>query len=236
MKLLIDIILLAVIIGFMMVGFKKGFVKMLISFVKNIVAFFIAFKFSGVLGAWLKKQFFMEKAREFIENKVAEFLGAETAAGADVTPLLNAEHSEFLSFIDKMGVDIDALSAAFEKSGGEINRAISEYIAEPCVSAVSNVVAFILLFVGALIVISVISLILSLVVKLPVIKTTNRFLGGVLGLVLGIFSAFVITALIRAVLPYFSDTVVVASLEQGTTLYNLISSFSPAFLLTLLVK
>ncbi len=229
MKLLIDIILLCIIVGFTVVGFRKGFVKMAISCLKNIVAFLVASAFSSKLGAWLKEQFFMEKARVAVEKKVAEFLGAESATGADIAPLLDSEHAEFVKFIEKLGFDVDSVRASLQNADGTVNEAVGEYIVEPCVSAVSNVIAFIALFVATLLVLWIVSLILSFVTKLPVLKVTNRFFGGVLGLVLGVFIAFLSTALIRVVIPYFSDAVVVSSLEEGTTLYNAIRSVMPAF-------
>ncbi len=230
MKLLIDVILLLVIVGFTVVGFRKGFIRMLISFVKNIAAFIVAYTFSPRLSAWLKEQVFMEKAKELIGDKISQFLGTEASSGVDIMPLLDAEHSEFFNFIEKMGLDLTEFQNALSETGGTLTDKVGEYIADPCVSAVSTVVAFVALFVGALIVISIISLILSAVTKLPLIKGTNRFFGGVLGFVLGCVSSVVIASLIRLLLPYFSDAVLTASIEEGATLYNLITDLAPAFL------
>ena len=230
MKLLIDIILLGIIIGFMVVGYRKGFVKTVLSCLKNIVAFFIAFKFSSLLAKWLKDQFFMVKAKEVIGEKVAEFLGTNSVTDNDIGPLLDSEHAGFLDFIDKMGIDVDALRNAVQSTDATVNDAISEYIATPCVNALSSVIAFILLFAGTLIVIAIVGWILGAFSKLPIIKGTNKFLGGIIGLAFGIFIAFVVASLIRIVIPYFSDTAVISSLEQGNTLYNFITSVTPTFL------
>ena len=230
MKLLIDIILFGIIVGFMVVGYKKGFVKTILSCLKNVIAFVVAFTFSSQLAKWLKDQFFMEKVKDFIEKKIAEFLGTNSATGKDIAPLLDSKHSGFLEFIEKMGLDIDALYSAVQNTDATMNDAISEYIATPCVNALSGVLAFILLFVGVLIVIAILGWILGGVAKLPIIKGTNKLLGGVLGLCFGVFASFVVASLIRIVIPYFSDTAVIASLEEGNTLYNFITSTTPTFL------
>ncbi len=230
MKFLIDIILFGIIVGFMVVGYRKGFVKTILSCLKNVIAFLVAFNFSSQLARWLKDQFFMEKAKDIIEKKVAEFLGTNSLAENDIVPLLDSKHEGFLDFIDKMGIDVDALRFAVQNTDTTVNDAISEYIATPCVNALSGVLAFIMLFVGTLLVIALLGFILGAFSKLPIIKGTNKLLGGILGLCFGVFASFVVASLIRIVIPYFSDTAVISSLEEGKTLYNFITSTTPTFL------
>lgn len=234
MNFLVDFILLAIIILFTISGFKKGFVKTLISGVKNVVAFIVAFNFSSALGAWLKKQFFMEKAREAIKGKVAEFIGTENATNSDVSNLLSSDHSGFLSFVEKMGVDTDTVVDIAASHETEVIDRVSDYIAEPCVNALSTVIAFIILFVGTLLALLIIGAILNLIVKLPVLKGTNKILGGILGIAIGIFWAFVLTALIRTIVPYFSDNAIISSLTHGGPLYGFITSLAPTFLSAIL--
>ncbi|MBQ9976766.1 MAG: CvpA family protein [Clostridia bacterium] len=234
MNFLVDLVLLLLIVGFAVAGFKKGFVKTLITGFKNIAAFAVAWMFSSRLGEWLKDQFFMERAREAIEKKLAEFLGTGNLDTTDMTPLLDAEHSGFVQFLEKMGIDIESINELFRNGDGSVNEAVGEYIAEPCVNALSSVLAFVLLFVGTLIVIAIVGAILGLVVKLPILKGTNRLLGGVLGLVIGVFWAFIVTALIRIVVPYFADNALVSSLGEGGPIYSFISSVAPTFLSSIL--
>ncbi len=234
MNFLVDFILLAIVILFTIAGFRKGFVKTIISGVKNVVAFIVAFKFSSLLGAWLKEQFFMERAREAIKQKISEFIGAESATGSDVSNLLTSEHSDFLSFIEKMGVDTDTVFDIASTHQGDVIDSVSEYIAEPCVNALSTVLAFVLIFIGTLLVLLIVGAILNLVVKLPVLKGTNKILGGMLGAVIGVFWAFVLTALIRIIVPYFSDTAVISSLAHGGPVYGFITSLAPTFLSAIL--
>lgn len=234
MNFLVDFVLLAIVIFFTVTGFRKGFVKTVISGVKNVVAFIVAFTFSSELGAWLKEQFFMEKAKEAIQKKVAEFIGSESATNADVSKLLDSEHSDFLSFVEKMGVDTETIINMTSSQDGAMTDAVSEYIADPCVTAISSVLAFILLFIGTLLVLLIVGAILNLIVKLPLLKGTNKLLGGVVGVVMGVFWAFVVTALIRIVVPYFSDNAVIAALTHGGPLYRFISSLAPTFLSAIL--
>ena len=230
MNFLVDFILLAIVVLFAVAGFKKGFVKTLISSAKKIVAFVVATTFSSRLGAWLKEQFFMEKAREIIKSKLSEFIGEKAATDIDLSNLLDSEHSGFLSFIEKMNVDTETLSNMLISQEGKVVDNISDYIAEPCVNAISSVIAFVILFFGTLLVLLVVGAILNLIAKLPVLKGTNKLLGGILGAAMGIFWAFVLTALIRIIVPYFSDNAVIASLANGGPLYNFISSLAPTFL------
>ena len=60
MKLLVDLLLVAIIIGFTVFGIKRGFIKSLISFFKNIIAFFTALLFSSYFTPWIEKTFFSD--------------------------------------------------------------------------------------------------------------------------------------------------------------------------------
>lgn len=232
MKFLVDFLLIAIILGFTVYGIRKGFIKTAVSFLKNIIAFAVAYMFSSKLGAWLKEQVFMDKVRAGIEKKIAELIGSDTAVGTDFK-ILN-EHSGFAKLLENMGVDIEGINQYCVNSDGTVNEKMSEYIAEPCVNALSSVMAFIILFVGTLLVLMLIGFLLNQFAKLPVLHGTNKLLGGVFGLVIGVFWAFVATALIRMVIPYFSDSAPIASLGDGNTLYNFLTTIAPTFLASIL--
>jgi len=232
MKFLVDFLLILIIVGFTVYGIRKGFIKTAVSFLKNIVAFVVAYMFSSKLGGWLKEQFFMEKVRGWIENKISELIGTDATAGTNFE-LLNG-HSGFGKLLDKMGVDVAEINEHCVNADGTVNEKMSEYIAEPCVNALSSVMAFVLLFVGTLLVLVLVGFLLNQFAKLPVLHGTNKLLGGVFGLVIGVFLAFVATALIRMIIPYFSDSAPVASLSEGKTLYNFLTSIAPTFLASIL--
>lgn len=232
MKFLVDFLLIAIIVGFTVYGIRKGFIKAAVSFLKNIVAFIVAYIFSSRLGAWLKEQFFMEKVRSWIEDKLSELVGTDSAAGTDFE-ILNG-HSGFSKLLEKMGVDIEAINENCVNADGTVNEKISEYIAEPCVNAISSVMAFIILFVGTLLILILVGFLLNQFAKLPVLHGTNKLLGGIFGVVIGVFWAFVAAALIRMVIPYFSDSAPIASLSSGMTLYNLLTTIAPTFLASIL--
>ena len=234
MNFLVDLVLLLLICGFTITGFRKGFVKTLITSFKNLAAFAVAWMFSSQLGEWLKDRFFMEKAKDTIGKRIAEFLGTNDSTSVDLQSLLEAEHSGFVKFLEKMDIDIASLNEVFSSGNSNINEAIGEYIAEPCVNALSSVLAFVLLFVGTLLVIFIAGIILGALVKLPILKGTNKLIGGILGLILGVFWAFIITALVRMVIPYFSDNALISSLGEGGPIYRFISSIAPTFLSSIL--
>ena len=130
MNFLVDFVLIAIIAFFTIASYRKGFVKTLVSGVKNVVAFAVAYAFAPRLGDWLKQQFVMEKAKDVIKQKVSEFIGSETVTASDVSKLITSDHGEFASFIERMGVDNSEIAELANSQNSAID-VISERIAEP---------------------------------------------------------------------------------------------------------
>jgi uncharacterized membrane protein required for colicin V production len=129
-----------------------------------------------------------------------------------------------------MGISVEEINELFRNADGTVSEAVNEYVAAPLGNVISSIVAFVLLFIAARIVLFLLEKILGAVAKLPVIKTANRLLGGILGLVMGMFFALIVTSLIKSIVPYVSDELVLSTLNEGNTLYNFLRSISPMFL------
>ncbi len=234
MTLFIDLILIGVFVGFTVAGYRKGFVKMLISCFKNLAAFLIAFFTAPKLGEIIAKMSFMDNVRVTVAEKLTTLLGTDSATAEDVKRIINSEQNAFAEFAERMGVDTNAVSKVAENAVGNVNEAVGEYIAEPCVSVLSCVIAFVIVFVVSVLAIKLVGVVLSLIVKLPVLHASNKILGIVTGALLGLFWVFIITAVIRTASPFFADNIMVATLESTGSLYSRIASFSPDFLSKLL--
>ena len=230
MKLLIDVILAVIIIAFTITSYKKGFIKTLVSGCKNIIAFVVAIVFNSALSKWLNENYFLDSVTKFIEEKFEGFLGNGAAETTDIAPLIDTNHKGFFAFIEKMGISVEEINELFRNADGTVSEAVNEYVAAPLGNVISSIVAFILLFIAARIALFVLEKILGAVAKLPVIKTANRLLGGILGLIMGVFFALIVTAFIKAIVPYVSDELVLSTLNEGNTLYNFLRSISPMFL------
>lgn len=70
-----DVILAAVLIGTVLLGFKKGFVRMLLSLVSIVIAFAAALIISGGVAGWVYDGFVQKPLEETISNTINETFG-----------------------------------------------------------------------------------------------------------------------------------------------------------------
>lgn len=230
MNFLIDGIIIAIVLGCCIWGYKSGFVVMVINFFKNILALIAAALFATRLGALLYDLVFKAMFEDMTVNKIAGWLGVDPEATLDIGPLLIAQHTEFSKFLEKLGFDIEHIMEKYNEFGGNAGDMMIEYIAKPLGTVVSNAIAFVLIFIAAVIIIKIVGSIINKIAKLPVLNITNKILGFVLGLALGVIFAFVFVAIVDVIIPYISingEHLTAASLEEGTIIYKFLVDRTP---------
>lgn len=229
MNILIDGLIIAIFVACAIGGYKSGFVKMAVRFLKNLIAIAVASVFASRIGAILYNTVFKNFFESMTMEKIASFLGVDSDVNLDIGPLLSEGHTEFINFIQKLGFDMDTVSQKYEEIGADSDLMV-EYIAKPIGVTVSNVLAFILIFIVTAILISLIGFIIGKIVKLPVLNVTNRILGFVLGAVLGVVFVFIFVSLIHALLPYIKingQFLAGDAFEDGTIIYKYLVNENP---------
>ncbi len=234
MNFLVDGLIIAIFVTCCIWGFKSGFVKMVVSFLKNIIAIIIATIFASRLGSFLYELFFKKLFEGFVIDKVSGWLGVDPNKNVDIGPLIDAQHSEFFKFAKTLGFDFTHISDKYTEFGQSAGDLMIEYIAKPLATAVSNVVAFLVIFAVSVLAIMLVGFILGKIAKLPLLNVTNRVLGFAVGILLGIIFVFVFSALVKAVVPYINisgEHLATETFEEGTIIYKYIVNQTPAGLI-----
>ncbi len=234
MNFLVDGLIIGIFIACCIWGFKSGLVKMAVSFLKNIIAIIVATIFASRLGALFYEWFFKKAFEGFVVDKVSGWLGVDPDKNIDIGPLIEAQHSEFFKFAKKLGFDFGQINDKYTEFGQSAGDLMIEYIAKPLATAISNVVAFILIFAVSVLVILIVGFILGKVAKLPLLNVTNRVLGLAVGILLGIIFVFIFAALVKAVVPYISisgEHFAANTFEEGTIIYRYMVNHTPAGLI-----
>lgn len=227
MNFIIDGLIVAIIVGCCVWGYKIGLVKMLVNFFKNIVALILAIVFSSKLGAFLYDMVFKGIFEGVVIKKITEWL--PTDASIDIKPLISSEHSEFVKFLEKIGFSLEEIELKYEEFGADAGELIIEYISRPLGTAIACAISFILIFVVSALLIKLVGAIINKFFKLPGLNITNKIFGTVIGAVLGLVFAFFFAAIVNAVSPYISingASLSAASLEEGTIIYGFMVSQS----------
>lgn len=218
MNLLFDGLLLAVAVVVIIIGAKRGFIKSIMGICTLVAALFVAFAFTPTVSVYIEETAFMRDISGNISDTITS-LSQNEEDSYNLSRLFSEMPDAFKQILDRYNANerelADAISPTPDADKSTVDD-LSTMIADPVVSAVSGVLAFLALFVLSVIVLKLLTWILDLVFQLPVLKTANTLLGLVVGVLNALVWMWVLSALsvifIRAmssVSPeYFSETLI----------------------------
>lgn len=220
-----DIIIAAVLLFFVWLGYKKGLVLTLCS----LLAVFVA-----LIGASFLSDALAEPVAKAIEPVVASSIhdtvtsyyqrsSAETSSGEEEAWLAQLPINELLEPLKE--------SKAFQGFAGAFQKAVDDGVADAAAHAaqalahfvavqIARTVIFAVAFIAVLIGWWFLSHALDLVAKLPVLSTVNAWGGGVIGLVKGGLIVFIAVWLLR-------DSCVPPEAIEGSFLLKFFATVSP---------
>ncbi len=218
---LLDVLLIAILALFALLGAKRGFVLTLCSLVAVIVA---------LIGATIVSDALAPKVAEFLQPRIEQSIrAAQDAAffnGEQPTVEDGVMLFSWLEPIKEMGgvyewaaqgVE-DALKAGQTEAARQLYATIATTVAQRLAHAVLFAVSFVLLLIAW----AILSHALDLVAKLPVLNTLNNTLGAALGLVKGLvvcyIAAWVLCSVTQTIPPQMVEETRLLSLLTGFSL------------------
>ncbi len=184
--MILDIVLIAILLLGAFIGYKRGFVKVIIKLGTFVLAIALSFILQSSVATFIGESLGLENSINVaVEDKLVKFAKTEEKE-------------------EQNNVNIPIL----EKTIEEINRAAedkkTEVISEwsgKITNFVIKGISFILVFVVVSILMGIIGLILDTVCKLPVLKTLNGTLGASTEVLLMIFRILILLAIISFLSP-----------------------------------
>lgn len=205
MNIVLDVLALAIVIGSVYFGVKHGFVKTLMGFVSHIIALAAAFLLASpvgklVCGNWIGP-IFEKNVLRMLDSMAS---GAVTdAASAPVESLLQSGGKAFSDLLTRFGVaSADVQGSMMTGDIAAARESAVQAIYMPAATAVSNVIAFVLVFAAALLIMMLITFVLTQAAKLPLLSGANRLAGFAIGAAKGLLVLCVVCSLIGLAVPY----------------------------------
>lgn len=182
--MVLDIALIVIILLGAFIGYKRGFVKVVIKLGTMILAIVLAF---------------------VLQNSVAEFIGEELGLKNTISVAVENKLGEFADGKgDKKELNIPILEKTIEDiskaKDNEKQEAISNWTTKIADFVVKGL-SFILIFLVVSITMGIIGLILNTITELPGLKTLNGVLGASTEFVLMLFRIFIVLAIISFLSP-----------------------------------
>ncbi len=229
MAFLLDVIVVLIILLFVFLSAKKGFVCTLIEVLGFFVAFFIAFSISTPIADSVYDNFLEQKFISKMANAAQyDFKNAEIAVDKATQQLPNIvtsneyfEHSkqEILQEVSKQNVN----------TGNQLATIISDSFLKPVmVSLISTIIKLVVLII-LLFVIKFFAKTINKLFNFSVIGTLNKTLGGVLGLFKGTFFVIILCLVVDLTLSITKDgfSIFTTDTINSSYLFKFFMGFSP---------
>lgn len=183
MNVLIDILLIALFAFMAIRGFFKGFMKMVLSFGRLVLAMVITLVFGSAFSGWIDKTFVNPPIYEWVHGKLSELAGG---AVTNVDEFLNSLPAAFKGFVD---------SEAFRDKYGEAGASVDALVTDVSTSVsgamsavLATVIGYILLFAISFAILTVVIWLVGKFAELPILKSGDKLLGLAVGAVGGLIA------------------------------------------------
>ena len=208
---IIDIALIAVIALGVFDGYKKGFVRIVLSFVAILISWFLASAVSQPAAVWLSENIIQGWATGAIENLIADSIGKGSEAVLATIPetlIIGTQAGiSFSEIVNQIGGSVDAAQAA---------QQIYEAIEDNVVISIARIASFVVAFVIFNAVLSFAVRLISKLFKLPVLNFVNRALGASVGAAKGLLLAAIINVAISFIAMAAPESAIAVAAEQST--------------------
>lgn len=225
LPLLIDLAFAALVIVNVLDGRRKGFVKMILSFIATIVSWLIASELSQPLAVWANENFVHGWISGSIENAIANSLGNGTNALVEAIPDYIASAAETAgisvqNLAQQLSNTVDSAQAA-----EHIYAAVETSFVVPAI----RIVAFFIVYAITERILALGIGIINKIFKLPIIKSFNKLLGGAAGALKGILVIAVISLVLNLFVMIAPETVFAQAVEQSTVQQIMTDSITALF-------
>ncbi len=200
MSIVFDV-LLVVLFAFMAIrGYFKGFMKMILSFGRLVLAVVITIIFGSAFSGWINEKFINPPIFDWVHGKLSELAGG---AVTNVEEFLDGLPGIFKNFVD---------SEAFRDKYGDAGASVDTLVTDVSTSVsgamsavISTVVGYVLLFVLSFVILTVVIWVVGKFAKLPLIKTGDKLLGLAVGAVSGLLAVALVASVLYLIVYLTGD-------------------------------
>ena len=200
MHIVFDVILVALFAILLIRGYVKGFMKMVLSFGRLILAVIITILLGPTVSAWINEKFINPPIFEWVHGKISELAGN---AVTNVDEFLADLPGIFKGFVDS-----DAFQEKYGEAGASVDALVTDVstsISDAMSSVVSTLIGYVLLFLVAFVVLTVVIWLVGKFAELPLLKTGDKILGLVVGAVSGLLSVALVASVLYLIVYVTGD-------------------------------
>ena len=221
MHYIIDFLLIAVVIAYIFISKRKGFVAIFIETVGFILALFISLTVSTPIAGVIYDKIF-EPA---IISNVAESVENVGKSAFDAMPELVSKNGE------RLGINENSFERIFdenlEKGTERAVKVASNKVIRPVFSELMGSIIALALLILLMILVKILAKAINKVFSLPIVGTLNSFLGALIGIPKGVIMAILFCLVVSIVLNFVPNGFLIFTPEnlEKTVIYNFFMGF-----------
>ena len=191
-------------------GYRRGFVKMLLSLAAIVISVAVASALSAPVAKWAYDEYVGDIASEYVESYFEsalesagltedEFTGSNFEGSKE--KIAEAIPEEIAEFLEEYDISIEEIldGVSAEDTLEETGEKIIENVERAIILPVLEITAFILIYIVSSIILTIVVGVICSLFKLPIIKGINKSFGAALGTlkglaVIGVLSVFAVFA------------------------------------------
>ncbi len=219
---LADILYIVLAVTTVVVFTKRGFVDSAYRYGRTVFAAIITYFVGPHVSALLYEKFIYRGIYNWVFDKVDVFL-QETVGTVDVQGLIDS-----LPFLVRQLVDREAMEAKYgsAESLELVAQDVSDFVAHPFASLLSNLIAYVAVFFLAKLVLMVVFKVLDFVFKMPILNAVNKLLGFAFGLISAGILLAIITYVLGILVGIFGSTGFLNELTASSRIYGFFHNLS----------
>ena len=213
----LGIAVFVILLLFVWMGYKRGFIKEIVSFFFVFLSLSLAWAINPYIN-----EFLVQKTPIYstIQETCANFVQSQGEEDAEYETNSTGDLIDSLKLPDLLRKNLEENNNAetyAELSVNTLTGYVSGYLAKTVINGLSYVLAYIL----STIVIRLIVYVLNLIAGLPVLKTANKLTGGVVGLLKGIVFVWIALLVVTVLCGTEIGKTVLELIEKDTLLSTL---------------
>lgn len=227
MKFGLDIVTLAVLLLFAVLGAKKGLIKSCVDFFGALIAMIGAAIFSGPAAEWVYTTFFRTSLVEKITTAIT---------GLSDTEAVYAVFDDFPDMIQRAlsasGITESSVLTQLQNGALSAAEGITDALS-PMLIGLIRVLAMLVLFVLLLVIIRAVAVLLSGLFELPVLHGLNRLLGAVFGILMAVVVIWIVLACVQVFTPLLTLEMQsqVNEVLENSAFSGMLYNFNPVYIL-----
>lgn len=202
-----DIIIIAVIITFIIIGAVRGLARTILNLAGLAINIMLTQWLSGLLSSWIYETFIQQGVLDSLQTQIVQN-GFSDAAANSFDALPDWVSSLIASVFSPFGISLEDL-----QRGVFISDTQAQSIAQSIEQPLSNIIIAVLTFVLAILLFIIFLILIKVLIKfvlkffeISVISKINHILGAVLGCVEGIAFVWVAINIFYVIMTYASPT------------------------------